>query len=75
MNPQEIKTKYDVNTQYDALNIIELEKRLQRKPTTSEIINSDKDNDLVNEVMWQLIKQLSQQLEDLETKLINKGVV
>ncbi len=70
-----IEEKYDVDTKYDALNVDELQKRLNRPPTAGEIINSDKDNDLVNEVMWQLIKELSQQIKDLETKLTNKGVV
>lgn len=75
MQPETIKTKYDVDTKYDELNLIELEKRLQRKPTASEIINSDKDNDLVNEVMWQLIKDMAKKIGDLETKLVEKGVV
>ena len=75
MKPEEIKTKYDVDSRYDELNVAELETRLKRKPTQTEVINSDKDTELVSEVMWKLIKQLSQQVEELETKLINKGVV
>lgn len=70
-----IVEKYDVDTKYDELNLVELEKRLKRKPTKAEVINSDNDSDLVNEVMWQLVKDMAQKLSDLETKLAGKSIV
>lgn len=49
----------DINTTYDNLLVAELTRRLKRAPSPSEVINGDNDSDLVNEILWQLIGQLS----------------
>ena len=56
----------DIDQKYDTIAIPELEKRLNRQPTDSEIINSDKDSDLVTETLWQLIKDLEARVKILE---------
>lgn len=49
----------DINTTYDSLLETELTKRLGRAPSPEEITNADNDSDLVNEILWQLVCQLS----------------
>ena len=56
----------NIDDKYDELNKIELERRLKRPATSAELINSDNDSDLVNEVMWRLLKDLDSRLRALE---------
>lgn len=49
----------DINTLYDTLLKKELVRRMGREPFANELINADNDSDLVNEILWQLIVQLS----------------
>lgn len=49
----------DINTLYDTLLKTELTRRLGREPFSNELINGDNDSDLVNEILWQIICQLS----------------
>lgn len=55
-----------IDEKYDDLAKAELEKRLKREPTQSEIINAEFDTDLVNEVLWKLVKDLELRLSTLE---------
>lgn len=57
-----------IDTKYDELNVNELQKRLKRIPTPSEVTNSNNDSDLVTEIMWQLIKELEARIKILEKK-------
>lgn len=49
----------NIDTLYDQLLLAELTTRLNRVPSTAEIANADTDNDLTNEILWQLVCQLS----------------
>lgn len=60
----------NLDRKYDELNVLELTRRLKRPPSTSEVINSDNDSDLVSEVMWQLLKDLDNRLTTLEKNSI-----
>lgn len=54
------------DTHFDTLLKVELEKRLNRKAHANELVNSDNDSDLVNEVLWQLVKDLIKRVTKLE---------
>jgi hypothetical protein len=45
-----------------------LEKRLNRPAKEDEIINSDKDSDLVGETLWQILIEMEKRIEVLEKK-------
>ena len=57
-----------LDQQFDDIALTELRKRMNREPKPNEIINGDKDSDLVNEVMWQLVKDLEGRIKALEKK-------
>mgnify|MGYP001605191668 CR=1 FL=1 len=57
-----------MDKEYDIILEKELEKKLNRKPSSSEIINADTDSNLVNECLWQLIKELDARVKLLEKK-------
>ena len=61
-----------IDKNYDSKLKINLEARLNRPATPSEIINSDRDADLVNETLWQLIVELEQRILILEQRDIIK---
>ena len=67
--------KKTVDTLYDEKNREELARRLKREPTLNELKNSENDSDLVTEVMWQVIKDLSERVVNLEAKLVSKNIV
>lgn len=56
----------DISTKYDSILKTELESRLNRKASVNEIINADKDADLVNETLWQLICDINIRLLAVE---------
>lgn len=58
--------KDSIDTKYDGILRTELQKRLNRVPLASEIINADNDSDLVNEALWQLVTDLDARLTVLE---------
>ena len=58
--------KDSIDTKYDGIHRTELQKRLNRVPLASEIINADNDSDLVNEALWQLVTDLDARLTVLE---------
>lgn len=58
----------DLDTKFDNIIKEELEKRLKRPALPHELINSDTDSDLVNEVLWQLVKDLEARVRILEKK-------
>lgn len=58
----------DIDKQYDAILKTELENRLKRPAKPDEVINADKDSDLVNETLWQLVKDLATRVTILEEK-------
>lgn len=62
----------DLDTQYDQINLDVLTKRLNRPPSHAELVNSDNDSDLVNEVMWRLLKQMNDRITTLENNVIIK---
>ena len=53
---------------YDNKLKTNLEKRLNRLASNDELINADKDSDLVNEVLWELIVDLEQRIINIEKK-------
>ena len=55
---------------YDNKLKTNLEKRLNRLASNDELINADKDSDLVNEVLWELIVDLEQRIINIEKKEI-----
>jgi len=59
---------YDISKDYDEKLKKELEKHLNRPAKENEIINADKDADLVNEALWQIIVQLEGRITELEKK-------
>ena len=62
-----------MDTQYDQINKEVLESRLNRPASHSELVNSDNDSDLVSEVMWRLLKDLSDRVTTLENSVIIKS--
>jgi len=56
----------EIESKYRRLSEQELEKRLKRKPSKTEIANSDTDSDLINEVFWQIIKEFDARIGALE---------
>jgi hypothetical protein len=61
MNPQAHK-------KFDQTIAAELAKRLNRKPSKDELANADTDSDLVNEVLWQMINDLYNEIEKINKK-------
>lgn len=59
----------DIHNKYDQILGIELEKRLKRKPSSSELVNGDYDSDLVNECFWQLIVDLDKRTKENSDKV------
>jgi len=57
-----------LDQKYDEITATELQKRLKREPTSSEVINADTDSDLNAEIYWQLIKDLEERIKALESK-------
>lgn len=57
-----------IDEKYDEKNATELGRILKREPTPAEIANSDNDTNLVTEVMWQLMKDMSDEIELLKNK-------
>lgn len=62
METEKLEIK-DIDAQYDEISKTELEKRLKRPATRAEVANADTDSDLVNEVFWQLIKEINGELK------------
>ena len=59
-----------LNQNYDIKLKTNLEKRLNRLASNDELINADKDSDLVNEVLWELIVDLEQRIINIEKKVL-----
>jgi len=56
------------DTKFDTIIEIELKKRLKREPSSDELRNADTDSDLVNEVLWQMVNDLYNEVEKLKQK-------
>ena len=59
----------NIDKKFDQILATELEKRLNRKPKVNELINADFDSDLVNECLWQLVKELTDRVDKLENNI------
>mgnify|MGYP001577116496 CR=1 FL=1 len=57
-----------MDKEYDIILEKELEKKLNRKPSSSEIINADTDSNLVNECLWKIMLELEKRINLLEKK-------
>lgn len=53
---------------FDARLKNSLTKRLCREPLPHELINADNDADLVNEVLWQMVLELTKRVAALEAQ-------
>ncbi len=60
---------------YDNISKNELRKRLKREPTVTELANSDTDADLVNETMWQMMRDFHDRLVAIEEKMKEHGII
>lgn len=63
------KNEETIDQKYDNILVTQLTKRLGRVPTHSEVTNGDNDSDLVNECLWELIVQLSADIDAIKKKL------
>jgi len=63
-----------IDTNYDDKLEVILEKRLKRKATISELTNADNDSDIVNETMWQIMKEQEARIISLEEAL-KSGII
>ena len=66
MDTQKDKT---IDQKFDEIQATELTKRLKRQPSIAELSNMDNDADLVNETLWQLIKGMDTELQELRKKV------
>lgn len=60
---------YNIDKDYDERLKKELEKHLNRPAKSSELINADKDADIVGEVFWQLFLLLENRIKALEDEV------
>lgn len=60
----------EIEKTYDLKLKTNLEKRLNRSAFPNEIINADKDSDLVNETLWQIIVEMEQRIISLEKNMV-----
>lgn len=58
----------DIDQKYDNISKIELEKMLKRPAKENELASADSDANLVNECLWQLVKELDERVKLLEKK-------
>lgn len=57
-----------IDEKFDNKMKVELVKLLKRPLKEGELINADMDSNLVNEILWQLVKELDERVKLLESK-------